>query len=176
MYKYSSVPAYSMAPKPKPDRENKNPGPGNYELDTDKYTRISTHTHEPQWSFSHNQRQKDDLNPNPGPGRYDTPERNRAKGGYMGGKSQEKSSLNIPGPGAYEDKGYFFKMPRAPAYTMLKKGDIKDHKDVPGKIIPYIFLKNTRFIEYQVQDNMIMTKTISCRDNIRVKLFLKQQK
>lgn len=134
MYKYSSVPAYSMRPRPKPQEDNKNPGPGNYDLDPSAMNKISTHTRQAKWGFSKDRRLKDEFNNNPGPGNYESPSRQRARGGYMGAKSRDKDPSNVPGPGTYEEKGANFKMPKSPMYTMLNRKSQNYHKNVPGKI------------------------------------------
>lgn len=168
MYKFTSVPAFSMRPKPKPEPENKNPGPGNYDLDPNALNKISTHTRYAKYGFSKDRRLKDDVNINPGPGRYDSPNRQRSKGGYMGAKSRDKEPSNVPGPGAYEDKSKFFNGPKSPMYSMLKKYETSFLKNVPGKIFPFKYV-------LQAQDNMIIIMIIFYQECTQVKLFQKHQ-
>jgi hypothetical protein len=130
MFKYSSVPAYSMGPKGKGLADQGFPGPGNY--DDDGFGKTSPHPNDPKWGFSKNPRDMKYGNANPGPGQYESPTRGKEKGGYIGHKQVDASGLNVPGPGAYEEDGARFKQAKAPAYTMRGKGAGRPGDMVPG--------------------------------------------
>jgi len=82
--------------------------------------------------ISKNERLMKYGNPNPGPGTYDSPEGRKMQGGYIGHKSLEFPSLNVPGPGSYEENATIFNQARAPSYSMRNKGVHAEMSKVPG--------------------------------------------
>ena len=131
MFKYYSVPAWTMGDKSRGPSGNQNPGPGKYDPQ-DGTTKTSQHPNDPKWGFTKNPRDTKYGNGNPGPGQYDSPTRGRIRAGYMGHKSADIAGLNVPGPGAYEDEGHKFKQAKTPAYTMRAKTGLDIKKNVPG--------------------------------------------
>ena len=132
MFKYSSVPAYSMGPKPPPDHLNMNPGPGNYELESGMVAKSITHPNDPTCKFSRNPRLQKYGNENPGPGQYESPHDRKVKGGYVGARSAEFKGMMVPGPGSYDPNSIAYKQPKAPAYTMSNRGKMTMNFRAPG--------------------------------------------
>lgn len=120
MFKYSSVPAYSMGPKAKGLPGSNVPGPGNYDLDQ-AMNKESIHPNEPKWAFPKNARGQKYGNFVPGPGQYDSVDKRKYKGGLMGGKANDARGNPNPGPGTYDGNPSRFNQSKAPAYTMRKK-------------------------------------------------------
>lgn len=153
MFKYSSVPAYSMGPKGKGMPDQGFPGPGNY--DDDNLGKTSPHPNDPRYAFSKNPREMKYGNPNPGPGQYESPNRGKPEGGYMGQKQSDASGLNVPGPGAYEEDGTKFKHQKAPAYTMRGKGAGRQGDMVPG---PGQYDGNAENLQWKSYSGKIVSK------------------
>ena len=128
MFKYSSVPAWTLGSKSRVLGESKVPGPGNY----DSTDMAANKDRAPSWSVPKQEKGQKYGNPNPGPGQYDNSSNQKILKGYMGAKSATLQGLNVPGPGAYEDEHNTFAYDKAPAFTIRGK-NIKDkNKNVPG--------------------------------------------
>lgn len=124
MFKYYSVPAWTLGGKSRGQDGNKNPGPGNYDPS-------STTFQDPRWSVPKQEKGLKYGNANPGPGQYDGPGKERVPKGYMGHKSQTLSQGHVPGPGAYDDNNRL-RYEKSPAYTMRGKNFKENNRNVPG--------------------------------------------
>lgn len=131
MFKYSSVPAWTIGGRSQGPNANQNPGPGNYDH-RDATNKVSVHNQDPKWSVGKQPKGLQYGNANPGPGQYDSPGRERIIKGYMGAKTNEPNNMNVPGPGTYEEEKNKFAYDRAPAYTMRGKNARDGKKNVPG--------------------------------------------
>ena len=129
IWKYSSVPAWSMGPRRRSDLGNANPGPGNYDWDGEA---IKVKNKDPAWGFGKQQRGGNVGNANPGPGTYDGSGQGRIKGGYLGDKGASDRRMNVPGPGAYDANSIPMKQKNAPKYTMRGRGAAGAPGDNPG--------------------------------------------
>jgi len=131
MFKYSSVPAWTIGGRSQGPHGNANPGPGNYDH-RDATNKVSVHNQDPKWSVGKQPKGLQYGNANPGPGQYDSPGRERIVKGYMGAKTNDPNNMNVPGPGTYEEEKNKFAFDKAPAYTMRGKNNQGNKKNVPG--------------------------------------------
>jgi len=159
MFKYSSVPAYSMGPKGKGLPDQGFPGPGNYD-ETDAIGKTSPHPNDPKWKFPKDPREAKYGNANPGPGHYESPGKGKYEGGYMGHKGADDSGLNVPGPGTYTDDSVRFKQAKAPAYSMRAKGAPTPKDNIPG---PGQYDADANRLEWKSYSGKIVSK--AARDN-----------
>ena len=83
IFKYYSVPAWSMGPRRKSDLANGVPGPGNYDWAGEA---INVKNKDPAWGFGKQGRGATMGNANPGPGTYDSATGRKITGGYLGEK------------------------------------------------------------------------------------------
>lgn len=126
-----------MGPKTKSNFDQGFPGPGTYEGEG-MIGKTSPHPNDPKWGFSKNPRDQKYGNANPGPGQYDSPDRKRIEGGYIGHRPGDMSKSHVPGPGAYDGNSANWKQSKAPAYSMRQKtaGGRKDAVPGPGHYDP----------------------------------------
>ena len=89
MFKYSSVPAWTIGGRGQGPNANANPGPGNYDHDL-ATNKVSVHNTDPKWSVGKQPKGLSYGNANPGPGQYDSPGKERIVKGYMGKKNNVK--------------------------------------------------------------------------------------
>lgn len=131
MFKYSSVPAWTIGGRSNGPNGNANPGPGNYDHDM-ATNKVSVHNQDPKWSVPKSAKGLRYGNSNPGPGQYESPKKERIVKGYMGAKNQDSDAVHVPGPGTYDDEKNRFAYDRAPAYTMRGKNSKNNMRNVPG--------------------------------------------
>lgn len=104
MFKFSSVPAYSIGSRPRQAPGLDVPGPGSYQVDTSSKIQVKK---SPGVVLGSSKRDTNNRNDMPGPGAYDATSNifSKPKGGYMGGRKDLKLYMDTPGPGAYAMQG-----------------------------------------------------------------------